>query len=118
MPFLSKCLIPLHLFTYRLGIYNDSKAALTSARETWSFEFETLGVRTVNLITLDVKTTSIPKGKGVEISETSHYFKIREFIYDLNVIAGFNSHASFYRGPFTTNLDYRNKVLFCDIYTL
>lgn len=83
MPFLSECPILLQSFANKLGMYNGSKAALAMASETWRLELQPLGVRTLTLITLAVKTNAWAKDDRVEIPETSNYFEIRDFIRDL-----------------------------------
>ncbi|KAH7350550.1 short-chain dehydrogenase/reductase [Rhexocercosporidium sp. MPI-PUGE-AT-0058] len=64
-----------------LSAYNASKAALTTAGETWRLELQTLGVRTITLVTMGVNSTSDSKPDHVEIPETSYYFPIRSLIY-------------------------------------
>jgi len=66
-----------------MSIYNGSKAALATASETWRLELQPLGVRTITLITLAVKTDSIREVHQAEIPETSNYFVIRDFIHGL-----------------------------------
>lgn len=66
-----------------LGVYNASKAALATAGETWRLELQPLGVRTITLFTLAVKTHYFAKDRRTEIPETSYYFQIRDFIHGL-----------------------------------
>jgi len=53
------------------------------AGETWRHELQPLGVRTITLITFAVKTKALNNCQLVELSETSNYFEIRDFIRDL-----------------------------------
>jgi 1-acylglycerone phosphate reductase len=62
-------------------MYNGSKAALAMASETWRLELQPLGVRTITLITLAVKSNAHKRNNRIEIPETSYYYKIRDFIY-------------------------------------
>ncbi len=62
-------------------MYNGSKAALAMASETWRLELQPLGVRTITLLTLAVKTDAQKNNNRIEIPETSYYYKIRDFIY-------------------------------------
>lgn len=64
-------------------MYNGSKAALATASETWRIELQPLGVRTITLLTLAVKTNYFAKDLQVEIPKTSPYYKIRDFINSL-----------------------------------
>lgn len=64
-------------------MYNGSKAALATASETWRRELHPLGVRTITLITLAVKTNFFAEDHRAKIPETSHYFAIRDFIHGL-----------------------------------
>jgi 1-acylglycerone phosphate reductase len=64
-------------------MYNGSKAALAITSETWRHELQPLGVRTITLVTLAVKTNSFVDKPRYEISENSNYSEIREFIYGL-----------------------------------
>jgi 1-acylglycerone phosphate reductase len=64
-------------------MYNGSKAALAIASETWRFELQPLGVRTITLITLAVKTNALKNRHRTEIPETSYYYDIRDLIYRL-----------------------------------
>ncbi|KAH7420240.1 short-chain dehydrogenase/reductase [Cadophora sp. MPI-SDFR-AT-0126] len=66
-----------------LSTYNASKAALATAGETWRLELEPLGVRTITLITLGVKSTSDTTPNEVDIPETSPYFPIRSLIHSV-----------------------------------
>ena len=74
---------PLKEFPDNLGMYNGSKAALAMASETWRLELRPLGVRTITLITLAVKTNFFAEDRRVDIPETSYYSKIRNFIHGL-----------------------------------
>ncbi|PVH80471.1 short-chain dehydrogenase/reductase [Cadophora sp. DSE1049] len=69
-----------------LSTYNASKAALATAGETWRLELQPLGVRTITIITLGVKSTSDKAPSQIEIPETSPYFPIRSLIR--NVLDG------------------------------
>lgn len=64
-------------------MYNGSKAALATASETWRHELQPLGVRTITLVTLAVKTNSFVDKPRSEIPENSNYSEIRDFIYGL-----------------------------------
>jgi NAD(P)-dependent dehydrogenase (short-subunit alcohol dehydrogenase family) len=64
-------------------MYNSSKAAFAIASETWRLELQPLGVRTITLITLAVKTNAQKNHHRTEIPETSYYYKIRDSIYRL-----------------------------------
>lgn len=64
-------------------MYNGSKAALATASETWRLELQPLGVRTITLVTLAVKTNSFADKPRYEIPEDSNYYEIRDFIYGL-----------------------------------
>ncbi|KAG4422311.1 hypothetical protein IFR04_004577 [Cadophora malorum] len=89
-----------------LGTYNASKAALAIAGETWRLELQPLGVRTITLITLGVKTTSDRTPNQIKIPETSPYFTIRSLIH--NVLDG---HLK--TGGITTR-KYANQVV-CEV---
>lgn len=83
-PLLSKSLVQrsyTYILTSCLGMYNGSKAALAMASETWRLELQPLGVRTITLITLAVKTNAQKNNNRIEIPESSYYYKIRDFIY-------------------------------------
>ena len=71
-----------------LGIYNASKAALATAGKTWRPELKPLGVRVITLITTGVKTHFFAERKletiRTEITPTSYYYQIRDFIYGLS----------------------------------
>jgi 1-acylglycerone phosphate reductase len=73
--------ISSHLLTSGLGMYNGSKAAFAMASETWRLELQPLGVRTITLITLAVKTNALKNHQSIEIPETSYYYRVRDFIY-------------------------------------
>ena len=64
-------------------MYNGSKAALAIASETWRLELQPLGVRTITLITLAVKTNAQTNHRRFELPETSYYYKIRDLIHRL-----------------------------------
>lgn len=65
-------------------MYNASKAALATASETWRLELRPLGVRSITLITLAVKTKIFDKDRvQYEIPESSNYFGIRDFLHTL-----------------------------------
>ena len=64
-------------------MYNGSKAALAIASETWRLELQLLGVRTITLVTLAVKTNAQTNHRRFELPETSYYYKIRDFIHRL-----------------------------------
>lgn len=65
-------------------MYNASKAALAHTSETWRLELQPLGVRTITLITLGIQTkASPPTENNPEVPESSYYYHIRDFIYDL-----------------------------------
>lgn len=83
MALMSKCPILSQAVANMVGIYNSSKAALAAASETWRLELQPLGVRTITLVTLAVKTNFFASDLRLEIPETSEYFGIRNFIRDL-----------------------------------
>ncbi|KAJ4177094.1 hypothetical protein NW755_014048 [Fusarium falciforme] len=66
-----------------MSIYNSSKAALAAASETWRHELQPLGVRTITLLTSGVKTGSFADYEDIPLPETSHYYKVRQFIHDI-----------------------------------
>ena len=84
-------------------MYNSSKAALAMASETWRHELQPLGVRTITLITLAVKTNSQQTYQQIEVPETSYYYKIRDLIYRL-------TDGSMQEGAITPR-QYANKVV-------
>ena len=78
--FMSKYSIPLQPFANKLGAYNGSKAALAASSDTLRLELRPLGVRTITLITLAVKTNAFAEDRRAEIPETSNYFEVRDSI--------------------------------------
>ncbi|KAG9232230.1 short-chain dehydrogenase/reductase [Amylocarpus encephaloides] len=66
-----------------MSVYNGSKASLATASETWRYELQPLGVRTITLVTLAVKTQAFTKDRQFKMPETSYYFQIRELINGL-----------------------------------
>ena len=64
-------------------MYNGSKAAFAMASETWRLELQPLGVPTITLITLAVKTNAQNNHNRTEVPETSYYHRIRDLIYRL-----------------------------------
>lgn len=86
MPFMSKLSMCLQLLPVAKspGIYNCSKAALFQASETWRYELQPFGVRTITLTTCAVKTHRLGSTpRVVELPETSRYFGVRDFIHHL-----------------------------------
>lgn len=66
------------------GMYNGSKAAVAHTSETWRLELQPFGVRTITLITLGIKTKATPRNENIPpIPESSYYYQIRDFLYDL-----------------------------------
>ncbi|KAJ9145412.1 Short-chain dehydrogenase protein [Pleurostoma richardsiae] len=66
-----------------MSMYNASKAALATTSETWRLELQPLGVRTITLITLAVKTNAFAVDRPTNIPEASYYYKLRDFIHGL-----------------------------------
>ncbi|KAH9217774.1 short-chain dehydrogenase/reductase [Leptodontidium sp. 2 PMI_412] len=64
-----------------LSAYNASKAALTTAGETWRLELQPLGVRTITLVTMGVKSNSDSKPDHIDVPEASYYFPIRSLVH-------------------------------------
>lgn len=78
VPVFERCLL------YYAGMYNGSKAAMAHTSETWRLELQPLGVRTITLITLAIKTKEAPRNENIPpIPQSSYYYHIRDFIYDL-----------------------------------
>ena len=69
--------------TNHTGVYNGSKAALAAVSETWRHELQPLGVRTITLVTLAVKTDAFSRDLRTEIAKNSNYFEIKDFIHGL-----------------------------------
>ncbi|EMR70126.1 hypothetical protein MGN70_005654 [Eutypa lata] len=65
------------------GAYNGSKAALVAASETWRYELQPLGVRTITLITCATKTQYFNNVEGAKIPETSKYYEVRGLVHGL-----------------------------------
>lgn len=73
----------IHSLTTQLGAYNGSKAALVAASETWRYELQPLGVRTITLITCATKTQYFNNVEGAKIPETSKYYEVRGLVHGL-----------------------------------
>lgn len=83
-------------------MYNASKAALTTASDTWRLELEPLGVRVIALVTMGVKSNAFINKTLVELPEGSQYWDIREFIYSI--------YDGRLQSSAITTTEYANKV--------
>ena len=63
------------------GTYNASKAALTTASETWRLELAPLGVRTLTVVAGGIGTNFFVNMQQVSLPETSLYQPIKDLLY-------------------------------------
>ncbi|KAF2993113.1 hypothetical protein E8E14_000048 [Neopestalotiopsis sp. 37M] len=62
------------------SIYNASKAAITTASETWRLELEPLGVRVVTVVAGTVATRFHGNTNEIKLAEDSYYLPVKEIL--------------------------------------